>query len=1192
MYLKRIEAVGFKSFADRTELEFVPGVTAVVGPNGSGKSNISDAIRWVLGEQSAKSLRGAKMEDVIFAGTDKRKPVNYCEVSLTLDNSQRELDLDYNEVTVTRRVYRSGDSEYMINKQSCRLKDITEMFMDTGLGKEAYSIIGQGRIEEILSTKSEDRRGIFEEAAGIVKYKARKKEAEKKLDETTANLIRIGDLVGELEVQIGPMQEQAEVAKAYKELKSELERYEVALYVHDIEDLHGRWTAGTKEGQTLQSEQVGQSAFVSTLEADYEKWRLELAQVEQAIEGAQTALVEVVQEFEKAEGRREVLRERRRNLTAGRDDLAAVLAKLEKEIALTQEQRTVEQEKAEALYTEIHRWRRELEEKMNVARGFLDRAEREAEVERLKSDLIEKLNDSASKRNELKNIEATLEMLARRVGRQTDDERDLLERAKAIRQALDESEQSRQEEAARESEVGERLTALRAQLQAGSGEQEKRSQVLRSWQTEQASHRSRLELLRDMEAQYGGYQVGVRNVLQASGKGHLDGVCGAVAELVQVPREYELAMETALGGAMQNVVVLSEKAGRDAIHYLKQSGGGRATFMPLDVMRGRSLSKPERMAVEGHKGYVGLASELVGCEAQYRPIVDNLLGSVVVAKTIADANALARLLQYRVRIVTLEGDVVNPGGSMSGGSVQKKGTSLLGRTREIEEMEEKLKAMNQKIADAQRVYEQTGQMLSRAADEIEHLAREQEQRRAALYQHESSVRELQVQLKGVEERLELVTLELAQYRSEEKDHTQKGERVAAALTHLDAEVTTMQTNVDELQATLREQQTVAADVNEEVTAFKVKLATMESEHAGLKENVQRLDARLSELTAELSARQGENGTIEERLRETESELTVAESLLQNFEEHRQAAEQKLESHREKKWDVSRQMGDLEQKLREGRILLKAIEDKVRTNEVKTGRLDVELNNALNKLSEEYHISFEYAKERYPLPEELAVTKQRVGEFRRKIASLGDVNLGAIEEHARMGERLEYLTTQRDDLSKAIEQLYEVIGDIDEEMSKRFNETFYQIREQFTDVFVALFGGGRADLILAEPDRPLTTGIDVVAQPPGKKLQNLQLLSGGERALTALALLFAILRIKPVPFCVLDEVEAALDEANVARYAKYLREFSSMTQFIVVTHRKGTMEGADVLYGVTMQESGVSKIVSVRLVDEAVEMMSS
>ncbi|MGB8957251.1 MAG: chromosome segregation protein SMC [Tumebacillaceae bacterium] len=1188
MYLKRIEAIGFKSFADRTELEFVPGVTAVVGPNGSGKSNISDAIRWVLGEQSAKSLRGAKMEDVIFAGADGRRPVNFCEVSLTLDNSERELDLDFKEVTITRRVYRSGDSEYMINKQSCRLKDITELFMDTGLGKEAYSIIGQGRIEEILSTKSEERRGIFEEAAGIVKYKSRKKEAEKKLDETTANLIRIGDVIAELETSIGPMEIQAEFAKEARVLREQLERYEVALYVHDIEDLHGRWTESSQEVKKLEEQHLDRSTQVSLLETEYEKMRLEMAQLEHTIERAQAALVDVVQEFEKAEGRREVLNERLRNLSAGQNDAAGALAKLVRERETTQQLQAAEQEKADAIFVNIQQLRRNLEEKLNLARGFLDRVKREDEVESLKSDLIEKLNDSATKRNELKNAESHLETLDRRIQRQQVEEQELGMRLQALRETLDEATKHRSDESAREAEASEMLRALRQKVQTEQQDQEKRAQVLRSWQTEHASHRSRYELLRDMEAQYGGYQVGVRNVLQAAAKGHIQGVCGAVAELVQVPRDYELAIETALGGAMQNVVVLSEKAGRDAIHYLKNSGGGRATFMPMDVMRGRPLGKPERMAVEGHVGFVGIAAELVQCDPKYQAIVDNLLGSVLVAKTIADANALARLLQYRIRIVTLDGDVVNPGGSMSGGSVQKKGTSLLGRTREIEEMEEKLKGMEQKIADAQGVYERKDEQLKQAQSEIARLAEQLDGNRTSLHGYDAQMRELTVQLKGIEERHELVVLELEQSRLEANNYRAKAEQVKTALAQLDVETVELQKAVDEMQLALKERQSVEADVNEEVTGFKVQLAAIEQEHAGLRANIERLNERLTELAAEIAAKEQEIATIELRLTETREELVSAESLLGNFDAHRKEAEAKLDAHKQAKTALAGRMSESEAKLREARINLKNIESLVHQNEVKANRLDVELNNVLTKLSEEYHLSFELAKERYPLPEEIGITKRRVQEFRRELDKLGDVNFGAIEEHARMKERLTFLTEQRDDLVKAIEQLYEVIREINEEMSRRFEESFTAIREQFVDVFVALFGGGRADLILSDPENMLTTGIDVVAQPPGKKLQNLQLLSGGERALTALALLFAILRVKPVPFCVLDEVEAALDEANVSRYAKYLREFSKQTQFIVVTHRKGTMEGADVLYGVTMQESGVSKIISVRLVDQDIQ----
>ncbi|MBL0388862.1 chromosome segregation protein SMC [Tumebacillus sp. ITR2] len=1191
MYLKRIEAIGFKSFADRTELEFVPGVTAVVGPNGSGKSNISDAIRWVLGEQSAKSLRGAKMEDVIFAGSDGRKAVNFCEVSLTLDNANRELDLDYNEVTVTRRVYRSGDSEYMINKQSCRLKDITELFMDTGLGKEAYSIIGQGRIDEILSNKSEDRRGIFEEAAGIVKYKSRKKEAEKKLDETTANLIRIGDVIGELDASMEPMGYQAEVAKEARELRQQLERYEVALYVHDIEDLHRRWTEGSGEGDKLANDHLDKSAIVSSQESDYEKLRWELTQIEESIETAQKALVEVVQEHEKSEGHRKLLQERQRNLQVSRTDLDAVLEKLLRDREQNTALFTEEQAKATSLHRHIENVKRDLEEKLNLAKGFLDRAEREGEVERMKSDLIEKLNDSASKRNELKNLESSLEILQRRLSRQMEEERDFTERVKQLRQALEEANKLRGEEGAQEAEVVEMLQTLRQKVESETRDQEKRSGILRQWQTDHASHRSRLELLRDMESQYGGYQVGVRNILQAAQRGNVQGVKGAVAELMQVPREYELAMETALGGAMQNVVVRDEKAGRDAIHFLKNSGGGRATFMPQDVIKGRPLGKHERTTIQGHSGFVGIASELVKCDPQYQNIVDNLLGSVLVARAIADANALARLLQYRVRIVTLDGDVVNPGGSMTGGSVQKKGTSLLGRTREIEEMEEKLKAMNKKIADAQSVYEEKDKQLQQAKSEITRLSEQSEQQRGSLYSYDAQIRELTVQLRGVEERLELVTLELGQYRLEEKDNLNKQDGVRNSLVVLESETISLQKAVDELQTVLREQQNVAADVNEEVTAFKVKLAGVEQEYANVKSNVERLGARLAELATEMEAREQERNALVQRLEETAQELQSAESLYTNFEEHRKEAEAKLDAHREAKLALTSRMSATEAQLREARLQLKNLEQLVHHNEVKVNRLDVELNNSLTKLAEEYHISFELAKERYPMPEELGITKRKVQEFRREIERLGDVNFGAIEEYARMQERHAYLTEQRDDLVKAVEQLYEVIREIEGEMSKRFNETFYAIREQFCDVFVALFGGGRADLILTDPEKPLTTGIDVVAQPPGKKLQNLQLLSGGERALAALALLFAILRIKPVPFCVLDEVEAALDDANVARYSMYLRDFSKQTQFIVVTHRKGTMEGADVLYGVTMQESGVSKVVSVRLIDQAMELTS-
>ncbi|WP_018132882.1 chromosome segregation protein SMC [Effusibacillus pohliae] len=1187
MYLKRMELVGFKSFADRTELEFVPGVTAVVGPNGSGKSNISDAIRWVLGEQSAKSLRGAKMEDVIFAGSDSRKPVNYCEVSLTLDNSDHTLPLDYHEVTVTRRVYRSGEGEYFINKQPCRLKDIVELFMDTGLGKEAYSIIGQGRIDEILSNKAEDRRGIFEEAAGIVKYKARKREAEKKLEETAGNLIRIGDIIGELENQIGPMFEQAEAAKRYKQLKEQMQNLEISLCVHDIEELHDRWQQETAKKMQLQDEHAAQSTLVASLESQLEESRWQAEQLDKLMEASNRQHVEVVAEYEKAEGRREVLQERHRNLLTGRDDLQAVIAKL----AVERESKTVqvaqEKEKLAELAAKRDGTRRELESKLSVSKDFLDRSRLEAEVERLKADLIELLNETAGKRNELKHIETNKSGLQRRSEKLQEDEAELRERIRALDESFASGQLTLADMRKQEQALLKRLEELRRFTANRTAEKERLLATLRQLQTEKASFQSRYELLCDMQQEYGGFSQGVRSILQAAGKGRVHGICGAVAELIHVPAQYETAIETALGGALQNVVVETEKAGREAILYLKASGGGRATFLPLDVMKGRLLGRSERMVIEGHSGYVGIAAEMVDFAEKYRPITEYLLGQVVIAKTIGHANALARLLQYRVRIVTLDGDVVNPGGAMTGGSQQKKGTSILGRQREIEELEHKLKALNGKLSELQQQLDAFESNARQAEQEQQTLAEQIEQERTQIHSVEAQIRELGAQRQAVQERLQLVLLEREQYEKELAEWNRKEEVTRAELAGLDEQVKELSAKVDGMQAKLKEQQSVQADISEEVTELKVRLAALDQEIAATKANVDRLEKELAVVAAELAAKQGELQTVGERIKETSRELEEAAAQLSLLERRRVDAQQALQAELSRKQELQKRIADEEHKAREARLVLKNLENQLHQVEVRVNRLDVELNNMLTRLATDYHISFELAKQRYPVPQDIAGAQQQVASLRRQIESLGDVNLGAIEEYERMQERLGFLTSQHDDLLEARDKLNDVIAEIDQEMSKRFKETFEAIRGQFHLVFSRLFGGGRADLILVDPDNLLTTGIDIVAQPPGKKLQNLGLLSGGERALTAMALLFSILHVKPVPFCVLDEVEAALDEANVARFAEYMREFSSQTQFICITHRKGTMEYADVLYGVTMQESGISKIVSVKLVEEDV-----
>lgn len=1183
MFLKRIELTGFKSFADKTELEFVPGITAVVGPNGSGKSNISDGIRWVLGEQSAKSLRGGKMEDVIFAGSDARKAVNFSEVSLTLENTDKALPLDYSEVTVTRRVHRNGDSEYLINKQACRLKDITELFMDTGIGKEAYSIIGQGRIEEILSTKSEDRRGIFEEASGIVKYKSRKREAERKLGDTEQNLLRIHDLVSELEDQIGPLREQSAKAQRFKELRELLKTQEISVYVHQIDQIYVQWSETNARMDKLKKEQMELATVVNAHDAQLETHRWETRRLDEELEQLQTSLLALSEEYEKCEGQGEVLRERRKNLTANRAQMEQVSTSQERRLA----DKKTELEQCAVLLAGVKErleecrlaLRAEEEKLLSVAGGT-----KSDEEERLKGELLEALNRLAQARNEARYAEQQIESLTRRGGR-LDEERS---RWRAELEAL---AGRKAELTAKLAQAQEESAALRQQfldlsqgMRTKQGLLEEVQGAVRKWEQKLDALTSRRDTMREMQNDYDGFIHGVKEVLKAKNRSAdgLRGIHGAVAELVKVPAEVELAMETALGGAMQHVVVENEANGREAIAFLKRKQLGRATFLPLDVIRARSIPEQEARAVSGLPGFVGLAVDLVHYAPAYKDIVGSLLGNVIVAERLEDANRIAARCQYRYRVVTLEGDVVNPGGSMTGGSQQKKSSNLLGRQRQIEELDQEIKTSVSQLNDLRRKAQTMKVELVQDNDKLEALRQEGESKRGEEQRFLAEVAPLEKQWTHASEQLETqaqdgdaLNLEAEEFQAKRLAALEQAER-------LESEERRLQEAIREAELVRKASELAKEELVGQLTELKVQMASVSQEKESLAGQEERLRSEFEALGRELEQNRSSVRELIRDLATNEAELVGQTEMLNHLSIRKKECTDSIEFKRAGRAEWHRKLEEEENHTREQRIALKRVEEELHQTEVRTNRLDVELDNLLKKLGEEYELSYELAKTRYPAPEDVPAAQARVRELKREIAGLGEVNLGAIEEFARVSERYEFLSAQKKDLLDAKTSLYEVIREMDDEMSKRFRTTFEQIRSHFTVVFSKLFGGGRADLVLVDPSVPLDTGIEIIAQPPGKKTQNLQLLSGGERALTAIALLFAILHVKPVPFCVLDEVEAALDEANVARYAGYLREFSDVTQFIVVTHRKGTMEEADVLYGVTMEEGGVSKLVSVRL----------
>ncbi|MEQ6375296.1 chromosome segregation protein SMC [Bacillaceae bacterium S4-13-56] len=1179
MFLKRLETVGFKSFAERTTVEFVPGVTAVVGPNGSGKSNIIDAVRWVLGEQSAKSLRGSKMEDIIFAGSDSRKPLNFAEVSLILDNADQTLPIDYHEVAVTRRVYRSGESEFLINQQSCRLKDIVDLFMDSGLGREAFSIISQGKIEEILSSKAEERRTIFEEAAGVLKYKNRKKKAEYKLAETQENLNRVEDIIYELEQQLEPLKEQAAIAKEYLDKKEVLKEKEVSLLVTEIEAFHLEWQAILSELKEKQDEAIKLQTEIQSGEAEMEAEQSQIQTLEESIEKLQESLLELTRDLEHIEGKKELYHQRLRyseeKILKIDQDLLAYQNQKENLDVKIQLQREAAKVKEKSLF-EV---KKQVEEK---EKEFSHLSINTEEVlENLKSDYIERLNEQAALRNETQSLNKQREQVERRIQRLREKFQDSISERKMIEAQISDRNYKVLES---EEELSQLLSSLQ-QLNQEKNRAEKaleqdQSKLYQGYQFAEKL-RSKKEMLEDLKEDFSGFFQGVREVLKARENKELNNIFGAIIELISIPDDYVTAIETTLNAQAQHIVVQNENTARECILYLKKNQKGRATFLPLESIQERSIPSSLLQGIKNDLGFVGVASDLVSSDPTVSKAVRHLLGHIVIAKTLKDANRLATQLYRKYRIVTLDGDVVNPGGSMSGGAKANTKSSLFTRDKELQDVTKKLEEYQVKI----KAFEQHVKQQKEKLKEIEHQRVELEQKRSSiegkLQTRRDDYKEISYQEKRMNEQLALFDQEESQLTQEEKEYRSQLTKCKEQMDLLQEKIQLMKEEMDQLSRQQSEQRTSKESVSEVLQSLRIKLAENQTELRSEVDKHQRLKKELEVVKESILELTNERHQIEEEIKGEESEDVLVEKLKMVKQEKFQT-EQLIQQRRENRLKRIQKVQDETRELKQIKKIFEALQNEIRQKEVKSNRLDVELENRLHTLREDYTLSFEKAKSNYPIVDDVEEARKKVKFIKREIEELGAVNIGAIEEYERIKERYEFLSEQQSDLEQAKLTLREIIAEMDQEMSRRFEDTFSQIRIEFQKVFKALFGGGQADLRLTDPSAILETGVDIVAQPPGKKLQNLGLLSGGERAFTAIALLFAILTVRPVPFCILDEVEAALDDANVNRFARYLKRFSQNTQFIVITHRKGTMEEADVLYGVTMQESGVSRLVSVKL----------
>lgn len=1185
MYLKALEIQGFKSFPDKTVLKFGEDITAIVGPNGSGKSNTSDAIRWVMGEQSAKGLRGAKMEDVIFGGTAKRPQQGFAQVTLVLDNTEHIFPaMEESEVAVTRRYYRSGESEYYINRQSVRLKDVTELFLDTGMGKEGYSIISQGKIDEILSTKSGDRREIFEEAAGISKYRHRKEEAERKLERTDENLVRINDKIAELELQVEPLRDQAERAKKYLVFRDELRLLEISTWLEDLDalkagarklELDFRTAEAARDEARAQlnalyaeGEQYGEKMRQKDVEA--ERLRTEAAEQdtgaaeqESAVAVLKTTVAHNQENIDRIERELQDQESRADNLSRQIEEQTARIAEIDRQTAEERDQLDAllaqAQEAAQAAggkMSEAERLR--AQETLAVAAAADARAEASAAAAESAQILERRIAAEA----EIANVKTQLA--------QSEQE------AKSNRRALEDA----RDEAAAVSNIIAGHTMKMAERQRKADEAAAKANRLT---IDAGALDSHVRMLTEMEKEYEGFSKAVRQVCQAQNS--LRGICGPVAGLMTTEREYSVAIEIALGAGLQNIVVDREEDAKAAIAFLKQRDAGRATFLPLTAIRGDELRES---GVEKEYGYVGLASRLVEYDVQYANIFRNLLGRTVIAEDLDCGIAMARKYSNRFRIVTLDGQVINRGGSMTGGSVSRS-TGVLSRAAELKELHGRAETMRRQLSNAKAEEEELGRELEKARYELETAQGQQRTAEDEVLRLEGRKNHFDILVQSLKANLENLEGEYETLSGRLMDNAKRAATAAANIAAKEAEAAALRAKADEQLTGQTELMTRSGELTEAVSQRKSHLAALGAERestAKRAEDLQRLKADLS----------GDRSTRENMLEDCRQAIAAADEEIEQRQEAIAALHARQQALRDRLTALDQEKIALEAertaKSRAGQEMNEHLLDLERTAsklEQKIATSALEEKQILDRLWEHYELSHSDAQAQRIELESRSKANRRIGELKRDIAALGTPNIGAIEEFDRVNTRYTYLSEQRDDVEKAKSEIEGVIENLTKEMTAIFAEQFKLLSDSFQATFVDLFGGGQATLELEDESDILNCGIEIKAQPPGKTLKTISLLSGGEKAFVAIALYFSILKVHPTPFCVMDEIEAALDDANVTRYARYMRTLAGRTQFIVITHRRGTMEEADVLYGVTMQEQGVSKILTINLNDMAKEL---
>ncbi|NLK95632.1 MAG: chromosome segregation protein SMC [Clostridiales bacterium] len=1184
MYLKSLEIRGFKSFADKTELKFKKGVTAVVGPNGSGKSNISDSVRWVLGEQSVKTLRGGKMEDVIFAGTQYRKPVGLAQVSLTLDNEDGGLNTEYNEVTVSRRIFRSGETEYLINGTKCRLKDITQLFMDTGIGKEGYSLIGQGKIEAVLSGKPEERRALLEEAAGIVKFKSRKEEAEKKLDNTDANLVRIRDIISTYEERLEPLAKEREKALKYKEISEVLNEKEVSLYVHFIKeieevlkDYQDDLSLKQKELQIKKNSLYEEKERLNNIKAMVEE-------IERKNSENKNAYYDKKENITKMSNEILLINEKINNLNINIKKNSSELENINNKLQFIKE----EKEKAEIELEESRNKKKEKEKEIlsyeeNSKKISINISEIENKIKNLKDNQFELLrghseiknalalidSDIKGKNENLNNITLSIKTIEGNLKINSATLEGLINKNKIINEEIEILETG--------------INEKKKKITAYTTKNNKMDSFIKELTKKVNEIEANKNILSNLEKHYEGYNRTVKNLMERIESKKIANADGTkvLGEIFKVKKEYETAVEIALGGAISNVITENDKIAKELISYLKNNSLGRATFLPLNNINGNKLSLSND--ITNVEGYIGIASDIVSYDKKYEVAINNVLGRTIVCNNMDSALKISKISRNSYRIVTLEGELIAPGGALTGGSIQKKFTNILGRKREIEELAENLKNKKQELVQKTNEYETLRVIIKELDEEILNDKDRIHFKGIEKAKNESEIHTLEIEGKRLKESLELSKDEILRT---EKDIIKLKEKLVLKnkeLEQLEGENFSNKDKSIKLEETLQSEKEKSVKISEKITELKINKASIDEALTNKLSEVYRKSNEIDEYTEKYENICEENNENNHEVEKLKNSIIEKEELIEKEKEEIEVLSSLFKEDEIKKAKYKDEINIKETSINELSEIINKEEGEINKKEIQKAKAEMEKDNLYTKLNEELSLTLAEAMDIAVEINEPELIKAEISRLKGKVTALGTVNLAAISEYEEVKEKYEEMYVQEQDLEKAKSELNEVIQELTEKMKEVFKENFKILNENFNETFKELFKGGSAELILGEGDE-LSANIDINVEPPGKKLQNINLMSGGEKVLSAIALLFAILKMKPTPFCILDEIEAALDDANVYRYAEFLKEFSEGTQFIVITHRKGTMEASDVMYGVTMEEKGISKVVSVDLAE--------